>query len=851
MKEFDLKEIYFPLLKSIIKSTNDAIYVKDVSGRYVLFNAGAEKITGKDAKSALGKDDFFLFTYDEAMKVIQGDKKIIDERCIVTQEEILTDSNGKISTYLNTKGPLLDENNQLIGIFGLTHDITERTNLGHLLIESEERYRLLFNSTQQGIALHEIIEDKNGKVIDYVYIDINESYTKIVGITREMSIGKRVTEVIPEVEQYWIENYGTVAQTGVAKYYENFLEKTGRYYATYSFSPKKKQFAVIVEDITERKITEEKLIESEQKFKALFESSGLGIGFYSPEGIIISYNLIAAKNMGGEPKDFVGKSLFELYPKDDAKIYFDRIQSAMESNDTLYFEDKMKLPFGELWFTNVLSRIFNKKGNIIGIQIISSDITERKQMEITLRESEERLSILYNNAPLGYQSLDENGNFLEVNKTWLNIMGYSEKEVIGKWFGDFLAPEFVEPFKVRFPLFKELGSIHSEFEMIRKDKTHLTIGFDGRIGHKKDGSFEKTYCILQDITESKKNQDHIKYLSYHDHLTGLYNRRFFEEELRRLDTERNLPLTILMGDVNGLKLINDSFGHSVGDELLKVTAESIKKACRADDIVARLGGDEFVVILPNTGEVEVNQIIKRIKENLKCEKVQSLEVSVAFGFETKTCMHEDVSQLLKSSEDNMYKHKLYESSSSRSETINLIMNALFEKNNREMFHSQRVSDLCQAIAKKMKFETEVIKQIRITGLMHDIGKIGIDEKILNSDQSLNKEEWFEIRKHPEIGSRILGSSNEFFDISVDVLQHHERWDGKGYPNGLKGKEISLKARIIALADTYDAMMSDRAYRKAFTNKQAIDEITRCSGTQFDPEIVQVFLEMIQEEAKNI
>ncbi len=851
MNEEDVKDIDLSLLKSIMMSTSDAVYAKDTFGRYLLFNAAAERITGKLSTDILGKDDTFLIPKKEALIVIELDRGVMEGKQPITYEESVTDAQGRLTTFLSTKGPLYDENHQLIGLFGISRDISDWKILGNALRESEEKFRLLYSSTKQGMALHEIIEDENGKPIDYIFLDINDSYTRLLGVTREMSIGKRITEVMPKVEQYWIDIFGKVAQTGVPYYYENYLETTGKYYSTYSYSPKKNQFAVMVDDITERKVIEDKLIESEQRFKALFESSGVGIGFYNPQGIVISYNTIAAKNMGGIPEDFVGKSMFDLFPKENAELYFSRIQKTIQSDVSLDFEDMTRLPVGEMWFSSVFSRIFDRNGKISGVQIISTNITERKQMELSLKESEERLANLYNNAPLGYQSLDENGHFIEVNETWLTILGYTKEEVIGKWFGDFLAPEFVEPFRERFPLFKKLGSIHSEFDMIRKDRTRITIGFEGRIGHKIDGSFEKTYCILQDITEAKKNQDNIKYLSYHDQLTGLYNRRFYEEELKRLDTERNFPLSILMGDVNGLKLVNDSFGHTVGDELLIVVAESIKKACRADDIVARLGGDEFVVILPKTDGAEVNKIIYRIKEYLSLRKVASLEVSVSFGFETKLDMMNETSKVLKDTEDNMYKNKLYESSSSRSETINLIMNALFEKNNREMLHSKRVSEICQIIAEKMNLDKEVIKQIKVTGLMHDIGKIGIDEKILNSDKSLSLAEWEQIKKHPEIGSRILGSSNEFYDISVDVLQHHERWDGKGYPNGLKGDEISIKARIIAIADTYDAMRSDRAYRKAFTKKEAIDEILRCSGTQFDPEIVQVFLKMIQDESTDV
>jgi diguanylate cyclase (GGDEF)-like protein/PAS domain S-box-containing protein/putative nucleotidyltransferase with HDIG domain len=846
----EYKNINTSLLESIINSTVDAIYAKDIQGNYVMFNVGAEKVTGKSSADILGKNDYALFLKEEALKIMAMDREVIDQKKTISFEERITDTAGKSTVLHNVKSPLVDQHGEIIGVFGIARDITDQKNTENELIESEEKFRNLYSAMIQGMALHEIIMDKNGKCVDYVYLDINESYTRLFGVTKEQVVGKRITEVMPKVEPYWIEVFGKVAQTGRPLYYENYLETTGKYYSTYTYSPQKNQFAVIVDDITERRNIEEKLIESEQRFKALFESSGAGIGFYDPKGIVISYNRLAAENMGGNPEDFAGKSIFELFPKDNADMYFDRISRACDSDTPQFYEDEVPLPNGTQWFSSVFTRIFNLKGEIQGVQIISSNITERKQMENLLRENEQRFVNLYEKAPLGYQSLDENGHFIEVNNTWLTILGYKKDEVIGKWFGDFLADEFVEAFRTRFPIFKSLGSIHSEFIMKRKDGTQVYIAFDGQIGHKKDGSFDRTYCILKDITQEKEKEDKIYYLSYHDHLTGLYNRRFYEEELKRLDTQRNLPLTLIMGDVNGLKLINDTFGHASGDELLIKAAQAMRGACRKDEIIARLGGDEFVIILPKAETAEASKIVSRIKDLLAVEKIETLDISISFGFETKRTMDQDTSKLLKDTEDAMYKHKLYESSSMRSETINLIMKALFEKNSREMLHSTRVSELCQAIAQKMNLDKEIVNRIRITGLMHDIGKIAVDEKILNSSSSLTDDEWQEIRKHPEIGFRILSSSNEFYEISKDVLQHHERWDGKGYPNGLHRDEISIQARIIAVADTYDAMSSDRAYRKAFGRQEVVDEMRRCAGTQFDPAVVDALITLLEKSPES-
>ncbi len=355
------------------------------------------------------------------------------------------------------------------------------------------------------------------------------------------------------------------------------------------------------------------------------------------------------------------------------------------------------------------------------------------------------------------------------------------------------------------------------------------------------------FGTVQDITRIRKTEEEIRYLSYHDYLTGLFNRRFYEEVLIKLDTENNYPLTLVMADVNGLKMINDSFGHAVGDELLQKASNVIKSGCRENDVIARLGGDEFVIILTKTDAETAALIIKRLEVLAAREKIRGLKLSIAFGSRTKTRKEENIQQILKNAEDDMYRHKLYESASMRSKTIELIMNTLYEKSNREMMHSSRVGHICEKIGLRMKLDQDEINQIRTAGLIHDIGKMGIDEKILNKTGALSDDEWQEIKRHPEIGYRILSSVNEFSEMANCILEHHERWDGHGYPKGLKGEEISLQGRIVAVADSFDAMTSDRAYRKALAYDEAITEIKRCAGTHFDPLVAKMLVEVVHSE----
>lgn len=350
--------------------------------------------------------------------------------------------------------------------------------------------------------------------------------------------------------------------------------------------------------------------------------------------------------------------------------------------------------------------------------------------------------------------------------------------------------------------------------------------------------------LEEEIIEREEIEKEMIYLSYHDQLTGLYNRRFFEEELTRLDVQSNIPITIVMGDVNGLKLINDSFGHTLGDELLKKATAVIAKGCRAGDIIARLGGDEFVLLMTKTDSKEAEKIIKRINDIALDEKVGSINISISFGFDTKNNQVENIRTTLKNAEDNMYKKKLFESPSIRAKTINVIRNALYEKNAREEQHSCRVSELCRRMGEAMRLEDYKIGILRSAGLLHDIGKIAIEEDILNKPEKLTDEEWEHIKRHPEIGYRILSTVNEMSEVAEYVLAHHESWNGKGYPKGLAGNKIPVPSRIISIAGAYDAMTSERSYKRPLEHEAAVTELRKNAGTQFDPELVDVFVNKV-------
>lgn len=368
-----------------------------------------------------------------------------------------------------------------------------------------------------------------------------------------------------------------------------------------------------------------------------------------------------------------------------------------------------------------------------------------------------------------------------------------------------------------------------------------------------EASYEELIAIEQELRQQYEKlvtaEKELAYLSYHDQLTGLYNRRFFEEELKRLDVSRNLPISIIMADVNGLKLINDSFGHDAGDEHLRNIANIMKEGCRQDDIIARLSGDEFIIILPRTTEREAKGIIERLIKLSKHEKfadenILSMDLSIAFGLGIKYTEETDMKDVLKMAEDRMYAQKIFEGQRMRRNAIDAMINSLHSRSIDEEKHSNRVSLICEEMGVHLGMSQEKIEELKTIGNLHDIGKISIDKSVLNKPGPLTPSEWEEIKKHPEIGYRILSTVNKMSKVAEYVLYHHERYDGKGYPKGLKGEEIPLVSRILAIADAYDSMVSDRPYRKALGDEEILKEFIDNAGTQFDPKLTRIFVEKV-------
>lgn len=384
--------------------------------------------------------------------------------------------------------------------------------------------------------------------------------------------------------------------------------------------------------------------------------------------------------------------------------------------------------------------------------------------------------------------------------------------------------------------------------------------------------FLVSYIVGFYVEKDRQLIDNLQESANRDALTGLFNHRYFHQYLHVLmDAPQTEPQFLYIADIDFFKVYNDTLGHPKGDRVLKTIAE-IANEVFADGIVSRYGGEEFAFVLSAKDAEHAVKMGNLLRERVLGHDFEGEEVmpdhrlTISVGVAERKAADDTVADWIARADNALYKAKSFRKNrveyytsiydrfdnleqindDERIISIKTLLSIIDTRDRYTYNHTDRVVHYCETFAKHAKLSEEDSRKLLYSAYLHDIGKINVPQETLITEKSLTDQQWAEIRKHPSDGAAIVRKIKDFDEIAEIVEQHHEKYDGTGYPNGRSGKDLHFLARILTLADSFDAMTSKRPYQKVKNFEEAIEEIRRCEGTQFDPELAEIFVRAIEE-----
>ena len=604
---------------------------------------------------------------------------------------------------------------------------------------------------------------------------------------------------------------------------------------------------ILYENISERKITEQKLFREKMWSDALFENSNSSIALLDENHLILDVNQKFEEIFSYKLIDIKGQDLDHILQTENGGNINKNLTASVLNGESVEAEAERFDKYGNPISFLIKGVPIIVNSELKGVYAVYEDISERKEAEKKIKSLEEKYRTIFEHGPMGILLLDSEGIVLQANQTLVEYSGYDKSELVGKSiFETVVLEDNIEAAKKCINQILAGEEVEYIGESHRKNGEVFPILF-------KERSIEipgQGRCVLSmqlDYTEYQKQQQKIKYIGYHDQLTDSYNRSYIEKKLKKYDQAEYLPLAVVMIDINGLTLINESYGYQKGDQLLINVAAKLKTLLSEKDILGRWSGDEFIILLPESSKQQVSELREAVDYFCDSTAEDEIPVSLGFGSAIKKEAGANLYQVINQADRNMNQDKLTKSRSSKNKFVKNLINTLGAKSNETKEHALRMTSLAFNLGERLNLNHEKLNELNLLATLHDIGKVTISEKILNKPGKLTTEEWKTIKSHTVKGAAIADSTAEFSPIAIYIRHHHERWDGSGYPDQLTGEEIPLLSRIITLVDSYDVMTNERPYKKAMSKKEAIKEIKCCQSSQFDPKLAVEFVKLLEEE----
>lgn len=596
---------------------------------------------------------------------------------------------------------------------------------------------------------------------------------------------------------------------------------------------------------------EEIITENGEKFRLIFEHAPLGFFQVDQSGLLTDCNDYFVKIIGSSRGALIGLDTGKLPDRRVVEAITGALKGEIKTFEGIYESttaDK-KTPVRV-----TVAPVRSDQGNTAGALGIAEDITERQEAERALRESEEKYRLLIENSHDIIFRITTRGIFTFLSPSWTDILGYSVEEAVGQSYQSYLHPDDIAPCKDFLQKVAVTGKRQSglEYRIRHSDGTWRWHRTNATPWHDRDGSLVGLNGVACDISERKKTDREIRKLSFRDQLTGLFNRHYFVNELNRLESSRDYPISVMSADLDGLKLVNDSLGHREGDLYLQAGAKLLKKSLRRSDLLARIGGDEFALILPRTDQETGEALARRIRENIEDYNRgrKGLPVSMSIGLATSNSSTQSLEETFNLADSLMYKNKLVQSRRAKREIIHSMLSSLYRRNSYCGGNAEQVQEFCARLGTAAGLDEKRMADLLLLAQVQDLGMVTVPEDITSKGEDLNVLEREIVRQHAERGHRIALASPELADIADLLLHHHENWDGSGYPLGLEGGAIPVECRILAIADTFSAMINDRPNHVRLDHREALARIREMAGTRFDPELIELFVTLLIGEEAN-